>query len=242
MLAAQAVLSIIFALPTTSFPRVRQLFERQALSSLLRRYQGAETDTTLGASVIERERVRTNLGIFIAARYAALIADTARWRSPEFRRTGLDRLGLPAEEIATRFSPSAEELVQATLALQRLGIPIGPAPRQPPSTTSIVRMALLLGLLPLAVGSVLFGLLFRGGLVAHVMSITFVTRTGALASRARIFFRNLLAWSPLILIAIPRSPLVLAGGLLLLAGILLSIINPQRGLPDRLAGTWMVPK
>lgn len=93
-------------------------------------------------------------------------------------------------------------------------------------------------------------LAFRGGLVLLVTGVTFVRRDGAPASRVRLFWRALVTWS-----------LFLAGVVLfwysykgwsgrwgpLAFGLfyvltLVSVALPQRGLQDRLAGTWPVPR
>ena len=94
-------------------------------------------------------------------------------------------------------------------------------------------------------------LLFRGGLVLRIAGVTFVRRDGRLASRLRVFWRALVAWSPILLTVLGSAqslyPLDRAAlGELLLAlfcGLaILSVALPERGLPDRLAGTWLVPR
>jgi hypothetical protein len=84
-----------------------------------------------------------------------------------------------------------------------------------------------------------------------LLGIDFVTRTGALASRWRTLFRNVVAWLPLLV-----SPLLVVGLLapvgidtavalvmsLLLGLALTSLLLPSRGLADRIAGTWPVPR
>jgi hypothetical protein len=80
--------------------------------------------------------------------------------------------------------------------------------------------------------------------------VTFVRRDGRPASRGRLFWRALLAWSPLLLAIAPlsvsmalKSPGRAALTLGAVFGLtLLSIALPQRGLQDRLAGTWPVPR
>ena len=98
-------------------------------------------------------------------------------------------------------------------------------------------------------------LLFRGGLVLRMAGMTFVRRDGRRASRLRVFWRALVAWSPLWLVllgftrifgqpnpaAFSELPFVLSCGLYCGLAIL-SVALPERGLPDRLAGTWPVPR
>jgi hypothetical protein len=96
-------------------------------------------------------------------------------------------------------------------------------------------------------------LLFRGGLVLRTAGIVFVRRDGKQASRLRMFWRALVAWSPLWLVLTGVIITLHKGGsaglndwgLVLYCGlycglVVLSVVLPERGLPDRLAGTWPV--
>ncbi|MCX6903108.1 MAG: RDD family protein [Verrucomicrobia bacterium] len=94
-------------------------------------------------------------------------------------------------------------------------------------------------------------LLFRGGLVLRVCGVAVVRRDGRRASRLRVFWRSLVAWSPVLaapVVAGALTPLLgivcaasllaaLAGGL-----VIWSVALPERSLQDRLAGTWLVPR
>jgi serine/threonine protein kinase len=90
-------------------------------------------------------------------------------------------------------------------------------------------------------------LAFRGGLVLLVTGVTFVRRDGRPASRLRLFWRALVTWSLLLaapaLIWFNGNPAwaTVAIGLFCALAIV-SIALPQRGLQDRLAGTWPVPR
>ena len=93
-------------------------------------------------------------------------------------------------------------------------------------------------------------LLFRGGVVLLIAGVTYVRRDGLPASRLRLFWRSLVAWG----LAVPVVGLSLAGmakhltwqpwlGLALLGVLaLVSVGLRERGLQDRLAGTWPVPR
>ena len=48
------------------------------------------------------------------------------------------------------------------------------------------------------VPALIAALLFRGGLILLVSGVTFVRRDGARASRLRVFWRGLVAWSPFV--------------------------------------------
>ena len=93
-------------------------------------------------------------------------------------------------------------------------------------------------------------LLFRGGLVLLIAGVTYVRRDGQRASRLRLLWRAMVAWSPSFLVFV-LSILAVSTKLnwgpwlaLALLGLLavLSVALPVRGLQDRLAGTWPVPR
>ena len=93
-------------------------------------------------------------------------------------------------------------------------------------------------------------LLFRGGVVLLIAGVTYVRKDGLSASRLLLFWRSLVAWS----LAVPMfalSMLAMAKHLtwqpwlgLALLGLLaaVSVGLRERGLQDRLAGTWPVPR
>ncbi len=99
---------------------------------------------------------------------------------------------------------------------------------------------------------------FRGGALLHGIGAVVVRRGGAPASRGRVFWRSILAWTPYLVLGGIASILGMAylqfrpdpgllwlgGGLLLLlvALAIVSILLPTRSLQDRLAGTFLVPK
>ena len=93
------------------------------------------------------------------------------------------------------------------------------------------------------------------------LGIAVVTRTGREASRLRAFGRGLVSWLPLValLVFVFRSSVlsslsdgwqqhssailaVAALGVLFLGGGLWAALHPDRGLQDRIAGTWLVPR
>jgi hypothetical protein len=93
---------------------------------------------------------------------------------------------------------------------------------------------------------------FRRGLIMRMFGVDCVTRNGALASRPRMLWRTIVFNAPLLL-----APLVFAvvfsllrdsaASLVVAAGVLAAItvwssILPTRGLADRLAGTYPVPR
>jgi hypothetical protein len=102
-----------------------------------------------------------------------------------------------------------------------------------------------------AAPALIAALLFRGGLVLLIAGVTFVRGDGERASRLRVFWRSVVTWSPLALagllfalLHIVAGPLMagLAAGAFLVAVVALSLALPRRGVADRLAGTWPVPR
>ena len=94
-------------------------------------------------------------------------------------------------------------------------------------------------------------LLFRGGLVLWALGVAIVRTDGVRASRLRVFWRGLVAWSPIVLAPVLMGMLtVLVGalwaavllGLLIIGLAVLSLALRQRSLQDRLARTWLVPR
>jgi hypothetical protein len=106
---------------------------------------------------------------------------------------------------------------------------------------------------------VISSLVVPGGVVTRFNGLAVVTADGHPLGRARSLFRALLVWSPAVLwfvvlaasrrnpddgIPLPSSPmlLVVLTYLLLAAGAIATLVRPQRGPHDRLAGSWVIPR
>lgn len=107
-----------------------------------------------------------------------------------------------------------------------------------------------------------FSFVFRGPLGLRMARIAIVSSDGWEASRRRIFCRSLVTWSPMWLLtayltasrpgfrsldslesALAAHPIaVLAAYGTLIVGTVVATAQPERGLQDRLAGTWLVPR
>jgi uncharacterized RDD family membrane protein YckC len=189
------------------------------------------------------------IGVYIAAHYGEIITNEAAWSS------GLTRMFISPD--ARRFAEQSlvecaaappEEREQAE---QRLG-----------SMADQSRQAVLPGplfapflfwfslLVYAGLPAMIAALCFRGGLVLLATGVAYVKRDGQKASRLRLLWRGAVAWSPVALalvlcgvaLGVKSMPLALLAGLpaLLLAGC--AVLLPERGLQDRLAGTWPVPR
>lgn len=192
-----------------------------------------------------------HFAIYVASHYRTLITNTASWSSG-YALTMIKRdvRRFAEQSVADYPAPTTNEVAEATAALK----PYLPKPetldftRQPAMLSGAVAAALGIYV---CIPALVAALLFRGGLVLRFAGVTFVRRDGARASRFRVFWRALVAWSPLpfalIGFACVRPWLGTAGASLSAwvfvgALALVSVALPERGLPDRLAGTWPVPR
>lgn len=107
-------------------------------------------------------------------------------------------------------------------------------------------------LIYVAFPAIIAALCFRGGLVLLICGVGVVRKDGLPASRIRVFWRSLLTWAaPFIAAAVGillLNPVARPAGttflvVLLAAGMAVwSTLLPDRGIPDRLSGTRLVPR
>jgi hypothetical protein len=189
--------------------------------------------------------------IYIAHHYRHVVTNTVSWTSgfalamirPEPRR-------FAEQSVAENPAPTEKEIADADAALKwhRPSMESANFMKQPwfPLMIVAVTLAIYVGF-PALIAAVLF----RGGLVLLIAGVTFVRRDGLRASRLRVFWRAIVAWSPVVagvvLAAALKPVLGMLGGtltaLMLIGGLaILSIALPKRGLADLLAGTWPVPR
>jgi len=102
----------------------------------------------------------------------------------------------------------------------------------------------------------LLGALFvRGGFTLRTFGAALVTSDGRQASRLRAFWRALVTWSPAVVMCLilykgpevdhPTLKVLAAqAGVIavMMAGTIWALFHPSRGIQDRLAGTWIVPR
>jgi len=189
--------------------------------------------------------------IYIAGHYRNVITNDAAWAS------GLALAYIKGEprrfaeqSVADNPAPTETELKDADAALEKFRPKTSPFE---PMKQPWFPFAIVAGSLAIYVGlpALVAALVFRGGLVLLAARVTFVRGDGLRASRLRAFWRALVAWSPIafglvLVIALRGSMSLLAAlslGALLVCGLtILSVALPERSLPDRLAGTWPVPR
>ncbi|HSA01237.1 MAG TPA: protein kinase [Candidatus Paceibacterota bacterium] len=234
---------------------LQELAERAALRWYLTQYQ--EMETRIKSSDPDFRTDIEALETYIAGRFAPLVTNAVRWENIGKGKSLADSLRAHAEPIIIqRHTPSLEEFAEASIRMKRIfPKPTGVAAREPlgykalPFAASVIGYTIAAGFVVLP--CLICSLLFRGGALVKLLGIVFVHRTGRVASRWRVTARNIVAWVPFLLqpigVVLLASQLGTLGALLLISGLcaalaLSSILLPKRGLADRVAGTWLVPR
>jgi uncharacterized RDD family membrane protein YckC len=198
----------------------------------------------------EREAVE----ILIASKYAADIENPAVWDSLYANNTILPWERVAAKKILEQRKPSSadevaesEAIVEAILKKRGESRPLS----QLHPLMALLSFMTASTIMYAAAPALVAALTFRGGLFLALLGMVAVDRHGRPASRLRMTWRTIVAWgtTPLfIFLAVSLMPWVGQGAaagiaLALFLGLfLLSPLLPVRGIPDRLAGTWLVMK
>jgi len=200
--------------------------------------------------------------IYIARHYSSVVTNEAAW-SGAFALAMIKNESRRFAETSVRENSTLteKEIADAEQAVKSLVPKHGMFTELKQPRFALTMLAVTLGFY-VGLPALIAALIFRGGLVVLIAGVTFVRKDGARASRLRVFWRGLVAWGGLgsvvlvtwiLLCAVyglkPALDLqlatfgwALASALLIATLTLLSIILPKRGLPDRLAGTWPVPR
>jgi hypothetical protein len=87
---------------------------------------------------------------------------------------------------------------------------------------------------------------FRGGFMFRLLGIALADHNGYEASRHRVLLRAVVAWLPCVCfvgaIGFDSTLAAATAMVVVIAGAALAVVTPGRGLQDRLAGTWLVPR
>jgi uncharacterized RDD family membrane protein YckC len=212
---------------------------------------------------------RTAIETYIARRFGPMITDPHTWTDPTTaaflgpRRQLAERIIADHPDVSPGEMASASAAVGSLLEGQRRSIQTM-RPWAIAGFMGAVQFAFT------AILGVLFAWLLRGGLLLRVFGMAVVTRNGERVSRLRALCRGFAAWG-LIIVALclltglsfvfvrsPRPPTVMlshqAGVLLSLIGLAIgmlviffvgavwAVVRPERGLQDRIAGTYLVPQ
>ncbi|TWU42374.1 protein kinase domain-containing protein [Novipirellula artificiosorum] len=202
----------------------------------------------------EKQEEIESLKTYVAGQTQQRLADPDAWKSLAMRGLIPAAQQRLAEQIASEMPPpSDQQMTAATTQVKEL---LGA-----PSTLigfPVVPFAVLAGLMQLliliAIPSLLWALLFRGGPLLRVFGIVIVNGDGSRASRMRVLWRSVISWSPLLLpfpllwilsnkettAYLWSIPIITAASFMILSWV--SALIPSRGISDRLAGTFLVPR
>jgi eukaryotic-like serine/threonine-protein kinase len=188
--------------------------------------------------------------IYISHHFRGLITNDSAWSSPFVLAMIKGESRKFAEKSVADFpAPTSAEIAEADKALEKRLPKQDLFTRKPSPAIPVLVLATMLGFY-VACPAVVAALLFRGGLVLLVAGVTYVRRDGLQASRLRLFWRSLVTWAPaavLFVVAVAGmaknltwQPWLAMALIALVAAV--SVALPVRGLQDRLAGTWPVPR
>lgn len=209
---------------------------------------------------------RAAMETYIAGTYGPIVRDPQQWDSPISRSILPPPMRASVEKIVHGHPPpTAEDLQKAKAQLQPLldtrvaerTKELGLAGKH--QTDFVTASVLGVYLFVTAILSLFCAIAFRGGLVMRILGIAVVTNQGVDASRLHMLWRSLIAWSPILLLPVVNmfdAPLMQMAGdqnvirvigliamvVLSLALGLAAIATRGRGLHDRLARTWLVPR
>lgn len=190
---------------------------------------------------------REALEVYVAGRHGERISKPETWSDPLVQLFFPPAKRARAQRIATeRGRPPDDELEAATAMVEpwlRPQVRKLDEPYMAPVAAFISIAAMLFFFF--ALPAVVAALVARGGLLLQLFGLVVVRRDGAPASRLRIAWRALVAWSPVLLVpALLPLPMrfLFPLPLLLVAGALASALARGRSLQDRIAGTNLVPK
>jgi eukaryotic-like serine/threonine-protein kinase len=189
-----------------------------------------------------------DFAIYIASHYSGFITNQTAWHSP------LSAMMISGEQraFAERSAAERETVSPAELARVEKLIKVRRAAdiANGLGRFGLFKIIFYSGLLIyVAIPALLCALLFRGGFLVLLTRVAFVTRKGSRASRLRMFWRSVVAWTPVLVCLAPataaaqRNPSIGVLGFLLVTALVgISLALPLRGIQDRLAGTWPVPR
>lgn len=246
MLAMCFILPLGFAAIMTTFYSIeakvlREHPELGELVGFLELYQ----------SLDEQDTRRTAVEIMVADKYREMVDDSDVWSKTSVEQFLSQSGGRQLVEHMVQLHPNPtgeqvdnalEQLAPSFYAIQFATTEFYSTPLPIAFLTLSAVFIVLLAIIP----SFLTVMVIGNSLLLRWLDIAIVTRTGEPASRLRILCRNFAFWSlALIVLGIlicvvvyGRKTIVLTLLIIWIAGTLAD----ERGLHDRLAGTWLVPR
>jgi uncharacterized RDD family membrane protein YckC len=200
---------------------------------------------------------RRAVEIYLAGQYGALLRDTSYWSNPVMQSGTGSATGRLAADIAARYpSVTAEELEQSRQRLEPLlGRLVQPERIVVASPLVLVGALLVIASALALLCSIVSSIAVPGGAATRMIGLAVVTRDGSEIGRLLSLARTLIAWAPAFvgLIVLPvaatglgfDAAVKLCLGLTfgpMIAGVVWTIVATNRGLHDRIAGTWVVPR
>jgi hypothetical protein len=210
---------------------------------------------------VQSPEYRVAIETYLAGQHGALLRNTRFWSSsvqgqdadqPELRRL--------ASDITARYpSVTAEELARSRETIRPILDGVRPPQSLGVASPGVIVLSVTAGMASLLVlfFSIVSSIAVPGGVATRMIGIAVVKRDGNEIGRLRSLARTLIAWAPILpwLVLLPNpivmgfgpaSPVpVLALSLAfgaMIAGVVWTIAATDRGLQDRIAGTWVVPR
>ena len=188
--------------------------------------------------------------IYIAQHYRGIITNEASWSNPMVLAMIKGEGRKFAEQsMAEHPAPTEAEIAEADAAVGKHAPKHGDLFEKPRPAFPVMVLAACL-LFYVGFPAVIAALLFRGGVVLLIAGVTYGRKDGVRASRLRVLWRSIVTWVPVLplfivsIVGMDKRWVWQHWLALALLGVLAaaSIALPKRGLQDRLAGTWPVPR
>jgi hypothetical protein len=190
--------------------------------------------------------------IVLASRYRSVLADKTIYAPGRFLLLTPDHKTLADRILRRPVDADTVDAAAARPAVRRM-LEAGARFEMPPIPA--IALMLFYGSLVMAALLALVAALATRGVMLRLLGFEIVTADGRLAPRWRVLARAAIAWSPILvpLLAtgviegvgahLPNMIPVFGAALAVqCAGAIVAIAQPTRGLQDRLAGTWIVPR
>jgi uncharacterized RDD family membrane protein YckC len=191
----------------------------------------------------DQETKRRALRLLQAHTYAELKDVATRALNPVSTLAATERLeSIRAEERAAmeallrEHSPTAGELAEARRQLEAI------EPGASPWSRTL--RWLLLGIVPLAIPALILAPIVRGAPLLALFGMSLQTHDGRRAGRLRSLLRAMVVWAPFVLFRLwqPWAVFHIVFPLALVIGISYTLARPERGIPDLIVGTHLVPR